>query len=170
MSEAQQSRAAVIRVKGVSFNYLQFLWSGIGQIRQQQSLGNFSGSMALTTSFIPYLPDSMKDEFRKKANHINTVMNTIKSGSIPAIQRIPDFFMRGIYKNRLLQIYSNEVLTKFIDDMTTQLNKLGYMENLKMIAEGTADEGMDWIEIDRRRKRQAKMRKKKKEEPVGSME
>lgn len=170
MSEAQQSRAAVIRVKGVSFNYLQFLWSGIGQIRQQQSLGNFSGAMALTTSFIPYLPDSMKEKFRKMAVHINTVMNAIKSGNIPAVQRIPDFFMRGIYKNRVLQIYSNEVLTKFIDDMTSQLNQLGYMENLKMVAEGEADEGIDWIELDRRRKKQAKRRKKKEEAHIGSMD
>lgn len=173
MSAGQTSKAAVIRVKGVSFNYLQFLWNGIGQIRQAQASGNFSGAMALVTSFISYLPDSIKDEFRDRANHIQGVMDIIKSGSLEVIRRIPDFYIRGIYRNRLLQLYATESLTKFIDNLTTQLNKLGYMENLKVVTEGEADPTADWIAMDKKRRATEKKRRRRKEgsadSPSGSM-
>jgi len=173
MSESQQSKAAVIRVKGVSFNYLQFLWSGIGQVRQQQAQGNFSGAMSLIASFISYLPDSIKKEFRDRAIHIQEVVDVIRAGSLDVIQRIPDLFIRGIYRNRLLQLYSSEALGKFIDDLTTQLNELGYMENLKVVTEGEADEREDWIAIDKKRKAKTKRRRRKKEgtadSPTGVM-
>lgn len=161
MSESRQSRASVVRVKGVSFNYLQFLWSGIGQIKQQQSQGNFAGAMALLTEFINYLPDSMKDEFREKAQKIALVMNAIRSGSLKVIKDIPDLFVRGIYRNRLLQIYSSKKLSVFMDELTTKLNQLGYMENLKLIAEGQADVDNDWIIIDQKRKKAERDKKKK---------
>ena len=171
MSQSQASKAAVIRVKGVSFNYLQFLWSGIGQVRQQQAAGNYSGAMALVASFISYLPDSIKDDFRDRANHIQEVMDTIKSGSLEVIRKIPDLYIRGIYRNRLLQLYANDALTSFIDDLTTQLNKLGYMENLKVVTEGEADEAANWIEIDKKRRSTRKRRKKQgtADSPIGNM-
>ena len=170
MSERHQSRASVVRVKGVAFNYLQFLWSGIGQIRQQQARGNFSGAMSLAGTFIPYLPDSMKEQFRERANHIIEVMNIIKAGRLKQIQEIPDLYIRGIYKNRLLQIYSNESLNKFIDDMTTQLNQLGYMENLKVVREGEAELDPDWIALYKKEKRQSKRSKKRDASPTGSID
>lgn len=173
MSSSQTSKAAVIRVKGVSFNYLQFLWNGIGQIRQAQASGNYSGAMALVASFISYLPDSIKDDFRDRANHIQGVMDIIRSGSLAVIKRIPDFYIRGIYRNRLLQLYANESLTKFIDDLTTQLNKLGYMENLKVVTQGEADPSQDWLAMDKKRRAVEKRRRKGKkglaDSPSGDM-
>lgn len=171
MSEGQYSRASVVRVKGVSFNYLQFLWSQIGQIRQQQAAGNFKGAMALCVSFISYLPDSMKDKFRAKAEHIYMVMNAIQAGNLEQIQEIPDYYIRGIYKNRLLQFYSSEALKTFIDEMTSMLNQLGYMENLKVVAEGDLEGDQDWIpEQQRRQKAERRKRRKEKKEPQGNID
>jgi len=161
MSGSQVSKAAVIKVKGVSFNYLQFLWNGIGQVRQQHALGNYSGAMALVASFIGYLPDSIKEQFRDRANHIQGVMDIIKSGRLEVIKKIPDLYIRGIYKNRLLQLYANKALTKFIDNLTTQLNKLGYMENLKVVTEGEADEAVAWIEMDKKRRAEEKKKRRR---------
>lgn len=172
MSESRQSRAAVIRVKGVSFNYLQFLWSGIGEIRKQQAQGNFAGAMAIAAAFIAYLPDSMKDEFRKRAADIRAVMDRIQAGNVPEIKAIADFFLRGIYRNRVLQIFSSEALTQFTDDMTSRLNSLGYMENIKQEAIGEADENVDWVKMDQRRKAAQKggRRRKRDSSPVGNMD
>lgn len=169
MSEAHQSTAAVVKVKGVSFNYLQFLWSQIGQIRQQQAKGNPAGAMGLMTGLIDYLPDSIKEKFRDRARRIQEIMNQISSGSLPQIQKIPDYYTKGIYKNRLLQLFSNEAFQSFVDDLTSQLNRLGYMENLKQVAEGTVDTETDWIPLDKERKRRGQS-KKRKPEPTGVMD
>lgn len=167
MSKVSLSKADVVRVKGVSFNYLQFLWGGIGQIRQQQSQGNFSGSMEMLSQFLDYLPDSMKEEFRDRAKKISSIMKIIKAGSLTQIQEIPDLYIRGIYKNRLLQTYSHEALSSFMNDMTSKLNLLGYMENLKVVLEGDVEQ-QDWIEEQAKRERAVK-KKKKPRSPQGNV-
>lgn len=167
MSKASLSKADVIRVKGVSFNYLQFLWGGIGQIRQQQSQGNFSGSMEMLSQFLDYLPDSMKEEFRDRAKNISLIMSAIRAGSIPQIQKIPDLYIRGIYKNRLLQTYSHQALSSFMNDMTSKLNLLGYMENLKVVLEGDVEQ-QDWIAEKAKREGSGK-KKKKQKSPQGNV-
>lgn len=169
MSQSQSGTAAVIKVKGVSFNYLQFLWSKIGIVRQAQEQGNFAGAMKLLASLIPYLPDSIKDTFKEKAVRIEHSMTRIRTGNVPEIKRIPDFFLRGIFKNRLLQSYGNEAFNQFMDELTTKLNKMGYMENTKIVAQGEADEEGDWIEVDQKSSRGSR-KKKKSEAPSGSMD
>jgi hypothetical protein len=172
MSQSKQSTAAVVRVKGVSFNYLQFLWSQIGQVRSVQSQGNFAAAMKLVTSLIPYLPASMKDEFREKAQRIEESMNTIRSGRLREVQAIPDFFIRGIFKNRLLQTYANAALSKFVDDLTTKLDKMGYMENVKSVPEGTGEVATEdsWLKLQTDKENAGKRRGKKGDSPTGSMD
>ena len=160
MSKTTQSRTQLIKVKGVSFNYLQFLWSGIGQIRKAQSEGDFAGAMGLMTSFIGYLPDSIKEEFRERAAQIRFSMNMIQTGRLKEIQAVPDLFIRGIYKNRLLQLYANEAFSAFIDDLTTMLNRLGYMENTESIDEGFSHTWMPQKQEEQKAKKKAKKTKK----------
>lgn len=169
MSESQHSKAAVVRVKGVSFNFLQFLWADFGKIRQQQAQGNFAGSLQLIVQFIHYLPDSMKDEFRPKAHKIAQIQELIRNDALPQLREIPDLYIRGVYRNRLLQTYSYAALEQLIDEISTALNKLGYMENLKVVQEGDADGQLDWMAEANRRAR-AKRRGKKKSSPQGSID
>jgi len=172
MSQRQQSTAAVIRVKGVSFNYLQFLWSSIGTIRRTHEQGNFAGALKLATDLIVYLPESIKDEFREKAAKINYSFNQIRAGRILEVQKIADFYIRGIFKNRLLQTYGNAALQQFVDELTTKLDKIGYMENIKTVAEGTAEQEGTWMEIEEKQGKKITKKRKTKGEarPTGSMD
>jgi len=79
-------------------------------------------------SLIPYLPKSIKNEFREKVLQIERSMEIIRAGKVPQIQKIPDFYIRGIFKNRLLQTYAHEALDKFMDELSSKLDDLGYME------------------------------------------
>jgi hypothetical protein len=170
VSSQRQSTAAVIRVKGVSFNYLQFLWNSIGTIKRTHDQGDFSGALRLATELIGYLPQSIKEEFKEKAAKIDYSLNQIKTGSIPQIRKIPDFYLRGIFKNRLLQNYGNIALKTFIDELTTKLDKIGYMENTKIVAEGDAEAEGSWIYVQDEEKRRGKGKKKKNEAPSGTMD
>lgn len=171
MSSQKQSTAAVIRVKGVSFNYLQFLWSSIGTIKRTHEQGNFSGALTLATELIDYLPKSIKEKFKEKAALIDYSLNQIKTGRIPQLRKIPDFYMRGIYKNRLLQTYGNIALKTFIDELTTMLDDIGYMENTKVVAEGDADQQGDWLYVqEEEKKKGSRSKRKKSEAPTGTMD
>jgi hypothetical protein len=171
MSSQRQSTAAVIRVKGVSFNYLQFLWTSIATVKKTQEQGNFAGALALATELIDYLPTSLKEEFKEKAAKIQHSINMIASGNVPQIKKIPDFFIRGIYKTRLLQKYSSAALSGFINELTTKLDNIGYMENTKVVAEGSADMDQEsWMELQEREGKKSGRRKKGSEAHTGSLD
>lgn len=124
----RRTKVAKRKDKEVSTNYLMFLWSQIGQIRQVQQQGNLAGAMKMVASLIPYLPKSIKNEFREKVLQIERSMEIIRAGKVPQIQKIPDFYLRGIFKNRLLQTYANEAFNQVMDELSSKLDDLGYME------------------------------------------
>jgi len=166
MSQATQSRTQVLKVRGVSFNFLQFMWSSYGQIKQVQAKKDYATALTLLTELIRWLPDSIKEEFRNRAIQIEDSINLIKSGRLPQIQKIPDFYMRGIFKNRLLQTYCDLAFKVLIDDLGTKLNNLGYMENVEKITEGEDDwyaEHRRETQKDARRKRAATKKDKQNE-------
>lgn len=173
MSASRQSTAQIIRVKGVSFNYLQFLWQCIGTVKKTHESGNFAGALKLAAELITYLPESMKSEFKDRASQIENSINLIRSGRLKQIQDIPDFFIRGIYKNRLLQTYGNEALKDFINNLTTKLDNIGYMENTKVVVEGSAEvDEESWLKMQKEGQAQeakgkGRRRRKDEESPTG---
>lgn len=154
LSSYSQSKTSVVKVKGVSFNYVQFLWNGIGQVKQAQAKRAYSDAITIVTELISYLPDSIKEDFRTEALKIQENIRRITGNNLPQIKKIPDFYMRGIYRNRLLQTYSAQALDSFIDRLTTKLNALGYMESVEHIQEGEDD----WY-AQQRREQTAKKQK-----------
>jgi hypothetical protein len=170
LSNARQSTAQVIRVKGVSFNYLQFLWQCIGTIKKTHESGNFAGALKLAAELITYLPESMKTEFKSRADQIEVSINLIRTGKLKQISDIPDFFIRGIYKNRLLQTYGMEALKDFINNLTTKLDNIGYMENTKVVAEGSTEVSEEsWLKMQEQAQGQEpkKGKRKRGESPAG---
>lgn len=171
LSQQRQSTADVIRVKGVSFNYLQFLWSSIGTIKKTQEKGEFAGALALAVELIDYLPESIKNEFSERAATIKHSLNLITSGRIPQIQRITDFYIRGIFKNRILQRYGNAAFQQFISELTTKLDNIGYMENTKVVVEGSADmDGQTWLDQQEKEGKKSSSRRKRNEAASGSLD
>lgn len=162
MSSQQQqnmSRTQILKVKGVSFNYVQFLWTSLGQIKQVQARRDYASAMQLLADLIRWLPDSLKEEFREKVIKIERSMNHIKAGTLAEIRRIPDFYIRGIFKHKLLQTYADKAFSSLIDELSTKLNQMGYMENTEKVLEGEDD----WYALHRKdsdkKKRQAAKQK-----------
>lgn len=122
--------------KGVSFNYLQFLWSGIGQIRTKQAEGDFGTALKLIAQLIDYLPENIKETFSKKAALIEHSMTLISSGNLPEIKKIPDLFLRIVYKHKLFRAYANLALHNFVDELSTELDQKGYMISRTDVIEG----------------------------------
>jgi hypothetical protein len=139
LSQYSESKTTVIKVKGVSFNYVQFLWSRLGVVIQAHSKGMFSEALRLVTDLINYLPDSIKEEFKAEANAIQATMNKVKTGNVPQLKKITDYYVRGLFKKRLLENYASVALNSFIDRLTSRLNDLGYMENTEKLQEGEDD-------------------------------
>lgn len=161
LSQENVSRTQVVKVKGVSFNFLQFMWSSYGQIKQVQARRDYATALTLLTELIRWLPDSIKEEFRKKAIMLETNISLIQSGKLKKIRNIPDFYLKGIYKNRLLQAYSDISFKTLIDDLGSKLNNLGYMENVEKLTEGEDDWYAEQRKEQMRRKRAAKKEEKK---------
>jgi hypothetical protein len=155
LSQSSQSRAAVLKVKGVSFNYVQFLWSGIGQVRQAQQATKYSEAMRIIIELIDYLPNSIKDEFQKRATMISNTMSLIRGSKIDCLRKVPDFYIRGIFKNRILQMYCQKALASFVDELSTKLQSMGYLENVEHIEEGQDDWYLEQKKEQAERKRRA---------------
>lgn len=152
MSDYKSSKAQVVKIKGVSFNYVQFLWNGIATVKQAQSKKMYSEAMRLTIELVDYLPDTIKNDFRGRATQIAATMEMITSNALKCLKAVPDFYIRGIYRNRILQTYCSKAFSKFINDLSDKLNALGYMENVDRIEEGEDD----WYRLHR----QEQMKKK----------
>jgi len=128
----------VRKVKGVSFNYLAFLWSNIGLIRKAQTDGNSEIALKLAATLIAYLPKGIKEDFTKTADEILHSLNMITSGGMKQIADIPDAFQRRRYKQKILRAYSELKLHKLITDLSTTLQERGYMEAVDFADEGFA--------------------------------
>jgi hypothetical protein len=136
----------VRKVKGVSFNYLQFLWGNYALIRKAQAEGDIPKALKLAATLVDYLPSALKTEFQKRADQILESMNIISAGNIKQLQDIPDIFLRRAAKIRILNNYSYLALRSFVNDMSTELQKRGYMESVDFADEGF---GHTWQEHQR---------------------
>lgn len=162
MSQYSQSHAAIVKVKGVSFNYVQFLWSGIAQVKQAQAKQMYSEGMRLSIELVNYLPNSLKDAFKNKVAMIQHTMTLIKTNSLTCLKQTPDFYIRGIFRNRILQAYAGRALSQFIDELSDKLNSMGYMENVEKVEEGQDDWFIEHKKQEIQRKRADTIEKKKK--------
>lgn len=122
--------------KGVSFNYLQFLWGSIATIRAKQGEGDFGTALKLAYTLIDYLPETLKEEFGDRANAIGINMERISAGDLPEIRKQHDIFLKIVYKHKVLRAYSNRSLMQFVNDLTRKLDKSGYMIARSSIVEG----------------------------------
>lgn len=120
------------QVKGVQFNYVNFLWREIGIARDQQNMGNHRGALRLLITLVPYLPKGIKDQFRLKAAKIMEKMRKIESNVQGST-----FLMRRIARNREATLYAKRVFEEFVDELSSALDKRGYMEKTrKKLPEG----------------------------------
>ena len=122
--------------KEVSFNWLQFLWAQIGMIRKSQADGNIDQALLLLSSLVDYLPDDMKEKFKKRCDEVQANITLIRDNKIPQIQRISDVYQRHNFKRRVLQQYCGTVFPKLISEITSSFAEKGYMERKEYVEEG----------------------------------
>ena len=117
--------STVERVKGVQFNYVNFLWKEIAYARDLEKTGDYARALRVLISLMPYLPRGIKDKFKDRARKIQETIQQIEANS-----EGPYAFNRSMNKNRRLQIYAYAVYHKFMDDLASELDKRGYMEKV----------------------------------------
>lgn len=122
----------VEQVRGVNASYISFLWREIGIIRDSERKGDYASALAQVTTLIPYLPNGIKAEFRQKAKTIQDtlkIMSKLKLGT--------DIFTNNLHKHRLMQTVARILLSKFLDELSTNLDKRGvYMERTREVLKG----------------------------------
>lgn len=117
--------AEVEKIKGVQFNYVNFLWKALSKIWELQFEGNYAKALKTATDLIIYLPNAIKKKFRDRIAKINENMRLISQNTDG-----PSLFVKSVSRNRILQRYARTALNSFMDDLCTELDQRGYMEKV----------------------------------------
>lgn len=94
------------------------------------------------------------------------MLKLIKANGIPQLYKIVDIHQRRAKRNWLLTAYSAASLQSFINNLTTRLDQMGYMENTELKTEGTVDLPV-WAKDYEHEKRTKKGGKKEPPAPQG---
>lgn len=123
--------AEVKIVKGVQFNFVNFVWKEVAYIREKERDGNYALALEVACSLIDYLPIAFKKSMQPEAdNHLKTMENLRQN------VKGMDTFTRHIVAQRTLQNYARINLQKFMRELSDFLDKSGYMEKRDDTAEG----------------------------------
>ena len=119
------------KIHGAEFKYVDFLWKEIAKIRDCQTSGDLPQALRLATSLISYLPVAIKNKFRKPAKEIEKDIRNI----LTKVEGV-DFHTTQMARNKALRQYAAEVLDSFMDEISTVLDKRGYMEKTRDVPVG----------------------------------
>ena len=124
------------RIRGVSTNWLSFLWSHLIEVQRARSEGNNDVALGLCTQLIDWLPTDLKEKFRLRANEIQSNMNIISRGDLPSLMQETDLLSKYDLKRKYLRAYSEKSLKGFIDELCRQLDDHGYYTTKQYLIEG----------------------------------
>lgn len=115
--------STIEQIRGVQYNYVNFLWRELGKIREAETEGNYAVALERATTLIPYLPDGIKKKFTEKARNIATAINFLANNLEGS-----DIFTTNMAKNRAVQRGARVLLERFVNQLASALDKRGYME------------------------------------------
>ena len=126
------------KVKGVSWNVQQFIWSNLTKVLELKSQGQIVAALETLIDAVLGMPRHFKDDlgFRAEALMRRDSLNKIRLGKLPELQREPDLFRRNRLRTKYLQEYCSLAFTPFFDKITSALDKRGYMEMGDEVDEG----------------------------------
>jgi len=110
-------------VKGFQFKYENFLWLEIAEVRKLERDKDYALALQYAISLVKYLPDGIKEKFEERARKIRADLR-----ELTANVQAPSLFVKGVVKNRRAQKYTKLALDSFIRDLSSELDKRGYME------------------------------------------
>jgi len=135
-TDQKMSRGSRATMKGISFNYLRFLWNGIAAVRRAQLEGQNGSALEMAATLIIYLPREIKKDFQKKADKIILDIGQIRNGVFQNIAQETNPFMKALAKRRAIEAYACGALPKFLSELTTSLDDHGYYLSAKTWEEG----------------------------------
>lgn len=132
------SVAEIKQVKGVQFNFVNFLWKEMVAIRELERSGNYLEALRAAVSLIKYLPESFKKSLEKKADTYRESLAWIEAN----MQGIDQFNTRFV-RHRAMQQYASLALPDLMDDLSKFMDESGYMERRDDVPEGKSH---TWVE------------------------
>ncbi len=120
--------AKVLKAKGVSFNYLQTIWTILGQVIKMEAAGDYASAMKMLCVNVNIFTEDVNEALGQEAELIEKGMNLIINNQIPALRAESDLFLRGIKREKLLQFYSCEHLKTFKRKLFAMLESKGYLD------------------------------------------
>jgi hypothetical protein len=105
-------------------------------IQRARSDGEDDIALGLLTQLVDWLPDDLKDKFKKEADKIREDMLLISSGQLPSLREQTDLLALYALKRKYLRKYSQDALRKFIVSLSHALEERGYYEFKQQTMEG----------------------------------
>ena len=116
------------QVKRIESKYSEFLWRELAKIRDAETVGDFATALTLATSLIAYLSGPTKKRLQEKAEQTQKALSYVAQ-----MEAGTDLFTRGVIRHRRSQQFASQIFTKFVDTLTTELDKVGHYEKRKLI-------------------------------------
>ena len=113
------------KVKGVQFNYVNFLWKEISWVEDQQKKGNFALGLQALVDLLYTVPKDIYDQFKDKVERLNREMAWLR---LKVRQDAIDQFNLWVLEPKVLNRYAARELPVLIREVCNVLDKRGYME------------------------------------------
>jgi len=113
------------KVKGVQFNYVNFLWKEISWVEDQQKKGNFALGLQALVDLLYTVPKNIYDQFKDKIERINREMAWLR---VKVRQDAIDQFNLWVLEPKVLNRYAARELPVLIREVCSVLDVRGYME------------------------------------------
>lgn len=113
------------KVKGVQFNYVNFLWKEIAWIEEKQKEGNFALGLQALVDLLYTVPKNIYDQFKDKVERINREMAWLR---LKVRQDAIDQFNLWVLEPKVLNRYAAGELPVLIREVCNCLDSRGYME------------------------------------------
>lgn len=112
-----------VQVKGISFNFLSFLWKAFGKIWELRLEGQYQAALEVAIELLDFVPHDIEEKMQKDVEKIREVQAWIR-GEIQA----PSDFVKVHNTEKALQIFAAQSLTEFVRKMKRLLEPRGYFE------------------------------------------
>jgi hypothetical protein len=117
--------ATTEKVKGVQFNYVNFLWKEISWVEEKQKEGNFALGLQALIDLLYTVPKDIYEQFKDQMERIQREMAWLR---VKVRQDAIDQFNLFVLEPKVLNRYAARELPVFIRAVCNVLDKRGYME------------------------------------------
>jgi len=127
--------AAVEKVKGVQFNYVNHLWKELAWIEEQKKLGHFAVALQTLIDLLLVVPKDLSEKFKSERERIEKEMAYLRQ---KVRAEAVDEFSLWILEPKVLNRYAADELPPFLRSFSDSLDAKDYFEKRSpSVPEGT---------------------------------